>query len=420
MKPRDLAALALLVLAVGLEVMVFRGVSTVAGFALYERDHAARSLGTFFALSHGVALLGTLVGGALALGIGPRFTAAGGALVATLGCFALAAGVPEEVFYLVSFGCGVLRPCPIVAAAEVIAWNDPSPDAPGPHRFTLVAAFGAALAVAGNGGGFVAGAFANMGRASLGAAVTYGGAGVMLIFATALLTVAAVLGVRWSRGAAAPVVGPYREPTAPASVVVPRPRALAGLGKLLGLQVGVVLMEALTSPPGALRASASTASTAWLYALPAAVVVLGSGLTLGVLVVMSIQRSSWPPLLLQGGAMVVFALGLVPLAMTSTSMATFGAGTLLTGLATTAATCVPLAYAALALRGRAATLVVAGWLAIEAVVGQGGTILNFIEPARVPLLVAGALLCLGGGVVLLRFGRTLHRDFDGTEGRAQP
>ena len=157
---------------------------------------------------------------------------------------------------------------------------------------------------------------ASLGRASLGAAVTYSGAGALMILATALLTVAALLGVRWSPGASpAPIVGPYREPTAPGSVSVPRPRALAALGKLLVLQLGYLLMASLTSPSGALRAGASAASTAWLYTVAAAVGVLGSVLTLAVLIVMSRERSSWPPLLLQGAALVVFAFGLVPLAI---------------------------------------------------------------------------------------------------------
>ena len=63
-------------------------------------------------------------------------------MVTAAGHVALAAGAPfTPSAILASFGSGMFRPCVFAAAAALLAGDDESPAAPGPHRFAAVSAF---------------------------------------------------------------------------------------------------------------------------------------------------------------------------------------------------------------------------------------------------------------------------------------
>jgi hypothetical protein len=148
----------------------------------------------------------------------------------------------------------------------------------------------------------------------------------------------------------------------------------------------------------------------WLYSVNPAAVGLASFFVFGLLVVATVQRWSLPPLYLYGAGLVVVALGLVVIAGSS-SVVLYALGAAVTGIGQAAAYGVPVAYAAIAVRGRMATLVVGGYLAVLVVVSGASNAIGSFEGLRTPVLVTSALLDLGIGAALLVFARSLHREF---------
>ena len=361
----------------------------------------------------GILIAGTLAGGLLALGIGPRATAACGAALAATGHAALAAGAPLLVGAgVVSFGAGVLCCAPYTAAAEVLAWDDESPAPPGPHRFAAVAAYVIATSAAMNVGGVLGPLLHALSNERF--TLVYAIAAAATLMAALLAAASAGLGLlgrRERRDAAA--TGPYRATAMPSGGASHPFAGILGVLILLVPQVVYFAGEA-TSPPLELLRTASERT--WLFMVGPISFGVASLALLAVLVVAATQRSTRPPLALYGAGLVTFALGLAVIAAAgSSSAALWACGAAVAGIGGAAAGAVPLAYAAIAVRGRAATLVVAGWKSVASVVGAVASSLAALEMLRGPLLWVCALLALAGGVALARYARVVHARFFTTE-----
>src|SRR4051812_42609590 len=96
-----------------------------------------------------------------------------------------------------------------------------------------------------------------------------------------------------------------------------------------------------------------------------------------------------------------FTLALLLFAMSLERFAYYVVGAVITGVGEAMGASVPIAYASIAVRGRAAALVVAGWSILTLIVNLGGGALESIVTLRVPMLGICAFLCLAGGVALL-------------------
>jgi dipeptide/tripeptide permease len=138
------------------------------------------------------------------------------------------------------------------------------------------------------------------------------------------------------------------------------------------------------------------------------VVVIASVFAFALLLVATLQRWSTPPLVLYGAGVLVFAIGLVPLALGGYSLALLLLGTGLTAVGEAIVAPVGLAYAALASSGRPRTLVLAGWMLLANVGAQIGNLMNAERGLR-PLLLVLAVLLLVAGAVTLALARTVHR-----------
>jgi hypothetical protein len=411
MKPRDLAALALLPAATLLERTAYFGAHASLSFDLYRESSSAAVLGRLHLTLQGLVLLGLLLGAVAALRLGPRVTAALGAALAAAGHVALAMGAPILIGAGVAgVGAGMLRPCPVVIAAGILAWDGDSPEPPPPYRFSAVAAFATVASLAANLGGAFGASSAGILHEPHGLA--YRVYAALALLAAGLTGAVAVLGRRGrgAGGAEAPAAGPYREALAPrVDDAGPSVKELARLAILGAPQAVYWAGEALMKPRPGLGVSAG--SLQWLHAAATA----GTGLaSLGLfvaLVVESLRRSSRPPLVIPGAGLVILAFGVltIPLAGSSSAVG-FAAGAFVAGTGQAAAI-VLLAYAALAVRGRAATSVVAGWIAAGSVLGAvGGTVAAW-DAARVPLSSLCSVLALAGGTALLVRGRALHRAY---------
>jgi MFS family permease len=408
MRVRGLSSLALLLAAVVVERVAYFGGRTFLTLELHDQGLSTLSVGTTTAMLQGVVLLGMLVGGAAALGLGPRGTAVVGLLVSAAGHFAQAAGAPVVAGAgVVAFGAGMFRPCIFVAAAEVLAWDDESPAPPGPHRFAAVSAFAVVAQAAINVGSFLGPMMAGMLRNVSWRAVHAGGGAEMLL-ATLLAAGALVVGLPRRRPTiAAPEVGPYRAAPPPAPAV-PVKAALGGVGILLAAEAVFTVGASMTSPPYEML---RTARLEWLFAITTLAAFVASICLFGLLLVATLQRWSLPPLYLYGAGLVVFGLGLGVIAAGSSSVAIYALGASVSGIGEAAAYGVPIAYAAIAVRGRTATLVVAGWSAVLVMVSTASSAFTYVDEVRTPLLLTCALLDLGIGAAMVVFARRLHQGF---------
>jgi dipeptide/tripeptide permease len=412
MNARALAALALLLVALGLERLGYYGSRSFLSLELVRSGEAASALGRLYSELRLISIVGIGLGGVVALGVGPRATAAIGALLAAGGHLALAAGAPLLVGAgLIAFGSGVLRPCPVAAAAELLAWDERGPARPGPHRFTAVAAFAVLGYAAINLGSLLGPVIGGLLRKSAGPALVYGVWAGALVTAALACAVAAALGPsRDDAGNPRPEQGPYRAPEpAPPTPAPNAAMALAGLALLVVPEAVSILGTAVSEPPSSLF---SGPNIAWLFSVNPAVVVLGSVVVAGLLLAAALQRSTLPPLLLYGVGLALFAVGLGITALTGVGGAfVFALGEAVRGLGEAAMFGVPLAYAAIAVRGRAATLVVAGWFTVSALVSLVANLLGGFESLHLPLLALCAFAGLAMGAALLALGKKIHLTF---------
>jgi hypothetical protein len=240
--------------------------------------------------------------------------------------------------------------------------------------------------------------------------VVYAVAGGLTMVAAVLLAAAAVLevlGRRDAEGAAA--AGPYREAGVP-SGSPPQPRGstpFLGMAILLAAYLPFVLGFSCTTSPRALGVSAT-----WLYSVRSTAAGAASLLAFSLLLAAALKRWTVPPVLLYGAGLLVFALGLVPIAAGGGSAAIFALGVIVTAAGGVCVDAVAVAYAAIAVRGRAAALVVAAWYLVFRMVATVSPPLAMMDGLRTPLCWISALLCAAAGAALLARGRALHRLFD--------
>jgi hypothetical protein len=412
MNLRGFAALALLLVAIGLERVGYYGSRSFLALDLRSSGASSTSLGLIYSSLQGVVLLGMILGGAAALGIGPRVTAALGALIAAGGQLALAAGAPITLGAgLIAFGAGMFRPCPFAVAAELLAWDDESPLTPGPHRFAAVAAF-CVLAYGGINAGALAGPPAlGLVRSSTGPAVAHGAGGALMVLCAIVCFAAVLLGLdRFAASKNAAGHGPYRDARPPAATTpLSTGTMLAGLALLFIPQAIFLLGISLPRPP---YEQLSSAQSAWALSVNSVSAIFASLLVFALLLVATLQRSTVPPLLVYGVALLVFGVGLVPAIVAGNGgLAPFVIGEAVRGLAEAALFGVPVAYAAIAMRGRIASLVVAGWLGLGVIVTMMSNVLAPFELARTIALVLSALLAVASGIVLITQGKKLHFTF---------
>jgi hypothetical protein len=412
MKLRGLVALGLLLVAAFIERIAYFGAHTFLGVHLHEQGDTYASIGTTLALLQGFVLLGTLAGGAAAFGVGPRITAAGGLFIAAAGYLGAAMGAPVVGgAAVVSLGTGIMHPCFIVAAAEVLAWDDASPDAPAPHRFAAVAAYAAALSLVTSIGGFLGPWQSGSLRSSGSWGLVYGVAGAETLLAAMVAGGAALLGLLGRATARAPGdAGPYRAAPPPGPPPAPVTTTVRGLSILLAAEAFFAVGANGVSTPYHLLRDSTAADAARLFAVNPAAMALASIFVLVFLVVAANKMWSLPPLYLYGAGLVVFGFGLVLIAG-GKSVAPYVLGAVLTGIGESAVYAIPIAYAASVVRGRAANLVVAGWSSVLLLVTNISSAVAYVELLRLSLLTLSASLTMLAGTAILATARRFHRTF---------
>ena len=414
MSPRRLAALGLLLAATLLERFAFHSGRSSLLEQLQITGGSPTSTGTALVIWQALSLAGMLTAGIAAFGVSPWIVAAVAALVGALGHGALAGGAsPTAGGGVVAFAAGALHVATLAAAAEAIARDDESDAPPAPDRFAAVAAFAVLAHAASSVGGTVATGALGLLHTLRGTTTIHGAGVVASIVATAAVVIAAVLGLHRARaGDERPTTGPYRAPgAASAKARAPVTAALTGLALLLVPAAASGLGNALSWVPPASRVSSYMV---WMYAVTAVMSTVASIAVFLVLLVAVVRRSTTPPLLLLGAGLVVAAIGAMAFGASSIGGPwLWTAGSALLAVGGAAAWSIPVAYAALAVRGRAASIVIAGWLVISHVMGNVGGMLVAFPGLQSPIAGLAGLLGLGCGAVLLARGRRLHfRFFD--------
>jgi MFS family permease len=331
-------------------------------------------------------LIGTIAGGVAAIPLGPRATAVTGAALAAAGHVALLFGAPVWMGAgAVMIGGGAMWPCIVAAGAETLARRADDATAPvrllpGAHLVTAVAAYLIALDMSLSLGAGAAPMFFGTLSDHFSSALIH-----LLDFVLTALSVAlAVAGARRIRRGAE---------SAAAVPDAPRARALAGLAILLVPSAAITLaVSAWPLSPAMMRSSDGRAVLA--TSLLASVVLMMAAFA--TLVAAALRRWSLPPLVLCGGCLALAALGMATITLAGGTSTTVSAVAVALSRFGFVAMAVATAYAAIAVRGRAATLVVSGWCAVGWLMDTVGESSD-ASSHRDWLLGACALICLGGG-----------------------
>jgi len=370
--------------------------------------------GSLYWLTTGLTFVATLAGGGLAFAIGPRATAALGALVATAGAAMLALGVtPYAGVAVFAVGSGLFRPCPWAAAAETIANEDRGPDgllAPSPRRFAIVAAVFVVMHVAVNAGAGVAPIVSGVLSRARGTPAVFGVSAALYAFAFLLSGAAAVVALLRPAGRVVGDVGgaPYRGGPMVAAERddVGAPRAKSGVALL-------AIPTLLTAAAMSLSYPASGAALrSWTLSLnPIVVIAVSVGLFV-LWVAAAVGRWSLAPLVVWGAGLAVFGLGLFPASFATRhvdNVALFASSAVLMAIGEAAMAPLGLAYAALSAR-RGSTLAVALFAGVTGYVGSlaSGALGTGIEA---PLLGLLGMSALAAGIAAVVLGARMHRAY---------
>ncbi|MDB4995459.1 MAG: hypothetical protein JWM74_2891, partial [Myxococcaceae bacterium] len=379
MKSRpNLLTLAMLVLALGLERFAYYG--TRSGLMIYLVSNEGMESGSARQLYTAVtvlALFTPLLGGLLALGVGPRITAVAGAGLALVGYGLLVVGAPSVLCLVaIAVGAGIFRACPWAIAAEELS-HEASPsgadqnDAPrSARRFAAVAATAcllyASVNVAAASSSFVTGWLRN----ASGSRAVFAFVSFVMLLSLAITSLVAFLGRSTAGKSMTAPADPYRARGA-APLRAARPTtglAFAGLAMLLVVELPYSVASSLSFYPAEMAqggAGLSRATMDILTLVNPLVVIVATVLAFALLLVATLQRWSTPPLLLYGAGVLVFAIGLVPLALAESSIALVLLGTAITAVGEALVAPIAISYAALAAKGRPATLVIAAWILLS-------------------------------------------------------
>lgn len=424
---RAVAALALLVFALAAERCGYYAARSVLVLDLVQhRGEAPTQALQLLRLFTFVVYASAFAGGGLAFACGPRITATIGGFVATIGAFALAGGAPPAIScFLIAIGAGVFKGAPYAAAAEILADEDGGSAQgflPTPRRFASFATFAVLTYGAINLGAFIAPIIAGVFRqtrdtGSFG--TTYGFAGAMDLLATILAGVTIFLGSNTAKTMAQQAHAPYRGPdgVAPAAPVAHAPANDVFVPlTLLGVAFAAMhfVLNHAQPDPILLRIPRDS----FIHSLNPVVVLLMT-IPCGVLFfVLALQRSAVPLTRILGGGLAVLAFGglLASLALLmsgGTTLAMWTPALILISIGESIAAPIGLTYAALVLRSRAATMVVAGWITLTAMPDYIYGWMPMRE--RLPyetafIVVPSTLVVLVGAVLVLAKAVQLHRD----------
>jgi dipeptide/tripeptide permease len=403
-----LLTLLLVPVLVGCERFAYYGVRSLLVLDLTRRFGLSMGeAGALLTLLGVLVLVVPLLGGVLALALGPRIVAIAGAVVAAVGYALLGTDASRALaLVIVGLGVGIFKPCIWAMLADAIT-DEEAPAGAGeaprsPRRFALMGAAALASYATINVGAMLAPVAASFVAEAKGFGTTFFGlAGTMLVTIVLAAAIAVLPRMGRSRGSASQASA-YRAP-ASLAIAVPPPTPLGapmvGLLALLGASIPFEL------------GSPVAYSVGYLLHLPPQVeavssffLVVASAASFVLLLVVALSRRSFPLTWAFGGALLVFGVGLVPLLLAG-SAAPFVLGAALTAAAEPLVTAVGLAYAALATGRRSRTLVVGAWLLLT-------SLLQRLPPSegawRVELAIF-AVLAIASGAVLLVVGRRLHR-----------
>jgi dipeptide/tripeptide permease len=415
-RSRALLSLAALALALCLERAGYYGLRSVLMLHLRDSGMEIASIGALLGLSMWVYHGSAVIGGALALAAGPRWTALVGTVLAAVGAALLGADGPASLaMMLVSAGAGIFRPCMWAAAAETVFAEDDARAVAGVGRmassvrFATVAACATLFYACANVAALVAAPVAARLFGTVGfGAVAWTAAGLDVL-AGGCAAVAAVIGSGAPiQPGAAPGQGAYRDPAVRVDVVVPAkdaPRAIGGLAILGGVTAMYVLAMTASYAPRP-RGSVTLA-----YSINPIVVLVVAAICFFAWLAFAQSKSAPAPLLAWGAGLAVFAVGVLVTGAAldgegGASTVPYLGGVVLMAAGEAASGPIGLAYASTATRTRASTLVV-GAFGLTSAVGGFGTI---VMGSRGVLLVLGVLL-LAAGVIAAARAKSLHERF---------
>lgn len=423
---RAVAALALLILAFGAERCGYYAARSVLVLDLTQGGLAADAAIGIFQTATLVAYGAAFAGGGLAFAFGPRVTATIGAAIAAAGAFAIARGAPTAVAcFVLGIGAGIFKACPYAAAAEILADEDGGAAQgflPTPRRFASFATFAVLAYGAINVGAFIAPLVTGTLRTTRdagGFATSYAFAGAVDLLAAMLAGAAVFLGSNAAKKLAQQAHAPYRGPDgAPAPPAAPATTNDVFVPlTLLGVVFAAMHFVMDHAQPDRIALGLTRAS--WIHSMNP-VIVLSMTVPCGALFfVLAIQRSTVPLTKVLGAGLVVFAFGGVLAALAMIADAGLAVWTpALAIIAVGEAIVFPLGltYAALAVRSRAATMVVAGWITLtvmpDYLFGMWSARLHAPLVSTI-IVVLGVLVVLAGGVLVLVNAVRLHRDLGG-------
>jgi hypothetical protein len=257
-------------------------------------------------------------GGGLAFTFGPRVTAVFGAIISSVGAFALAADATAWVGCLVlGVGAGIFKACPYACAAELIADEDGGARQgflPSGRRFASFATFAVLTYGAINLGAFIAPLLAGTLRATRdagGFASTYAFAGAVDVLAALLAGGALFLASATAKSMADQAHAPYRAPDG-----APNPAPLPPSSRtndvflpltLLGVVFAAMHLVIDQGHPD--RAVLGLATASYLFTINPLVVLLMTVPCGALFFVLALQRSAVPLTRVLGAGLAVFALG---------------------------------------------------------------------------------------------------------------
>lgn len=419
---RSWAALGLLVCALAAERSGYYGVRSFLMFHLHDRGMSTVEASSVFSVFSLVASVAPFAGGGLALLVGPRLAAAIAAFVGALGAFALATGAPPVLSLIVlGLGSGAFRPCPFVAGAEILADEDGGAAqgfAPSARRFMSVAAFVVLAYAAINLGALIAPVATGVLASARDVSTSFGVAGALQLLGALLAGAAWFLGTSRARELAKAAHDPYRSAQgAPvAAPTLANDSTVFGPLVLLGFAFAAMHLAFEKTMP----LSSDMRDARWIYSINVVVVLLLALPSFVLYLVLANQRSALPLTRLLGPGLIVYGAGMI----ISTFAYATRASTLIAalGLVVTAAGegiagPIALAYAALAWRGRAATLVVGGWLSLTylpSLMLRAAAMGGNSEQSAIVHGSLGVLAAIGVGVYVSTSARRIHAQLSGS------
>lgn len=407
MNKRALLALALLVAAAGLEQFGHSAMTTSIPLDIENAGGTIASAANFFGVLGAVSFVATLGGGALALKVGPRVTAAIGLLVTALGFFTMAAlGAGMLGAGVVGLGKGLFAPCAAAAAGEAVHSGEETPPW---HAFAAVTAFVALLQGVTGVSARLAPSLGGLLWSRSGGAALCAASGGLALLAALLAAGAAILGMWPGQTPARPApANPYRAPQPSPRPAAPARRQYLGLALL-----SVLVSLAKLAVPLAIYEPDGEMSAPWLLVLQGAVHNGAYFGIFGIWLAAALGRKSWLPLRGLAAGLVAIGIGLLPIVAAQIGGGNevhYALGLFPVAFGAAAVRPVGLAYAALARPARVAPLVVAVWLCLPSL----WFILNglLVHLGRLEFVILTAVLCLVIGAYLARFAYGVQTLFD--------